>query len=74
VNEKPGCPIFLLQDGDRVPIEVKFAETELRKRLRRMGARWDPEQKLWMVPYPLVRGTELEARIPEDFISGSRKR
>jgi len=70
VEEKPACPIFLLQDGDMVPIEVRYEEAELRK----MRARWDPEQKLWMAPYRLVRGTELEARIPEGFINGSRRR
>lgn len=71
VEEKPGCPMFLIQDSDMVPIEVRFEETELRERLRRMRARWDPEQKLWMVPYRLVRGTELEARIPQDFFNRS---
>jgi hypothetical protein len=74
VKEKPGCPMFLLQDGDMVPIEVRYEEAELRERLRRMRARWDPGQKAWMVPYRLVRGTELEARIPEGFINGSRRR
>jgi hypothetical protein len=74
VEEKPSCPMFLLQDGDMVPIEVRYEETELREKLRRMRARWDPEQKLWMVPYRLVRGTELEARIPEDFINRRMRR
>jgi hypothetical protein len=66
--------MFLLQDGDMVPIEVRYEEADLRERLRRMRARWDPEQKLWMVPYRLVRGTELEARIPEGLINGSMRR
>jgi hypothetical protein len=73
VEERPGFPRFLLQDGDMVPIAVSFEEIELRERLRRMRARWDPEQKLWMVPYRHVRGTELEARIPEDFFNGCRR-
>ena len=74
VEEKPGCPMFLLQDSDMVPIVVRFEEAELRERLRRMRARWDPEKKRWMVPYRLVRGTELEARIPEKYLNGSRRR
>jgi hypothetical protein len=61
----------LLQDGDMAPIEVRYGESELREKLRRIRARWDPEQKIWMVPYRLVRGTELEARIPEGFINGA---
>jgi hypothetical protein len=38
VEERPGVPLFLLQDGDMVPIEVGYEETELRERLRRMRA------------------------------------
>ena len=72
VEEKPGCPMFLFQDSDMVPVEVRFEETELREKLRGMRARWDSHQKLWMVPFGLVRGTELEARIPEEFINGSK--
>jgi hypothetical protein len=73
VEEKTGCPMFLFQDSDMVPVEVRFEETELREKLRRMRARWVSHQKLWLVPYRLVRGTELEARIPEEFINGNRK-
>lgn len=73
VEEKPGCPMFLLQDSDMVPIEVRFEETELREKLRRMRARWDPQLKLWMVPFHMVRGTEFEARIPKDFFNGIRR-
>jgi hypothetical protein len=65
--------MFLLQDGNMVPIEVRYEETELRERLRRMRARWDPEQMLRMVPYRLVRGTELEVKILEGSINGSRR-
>jgi hypothetical protein len=72
-EEKPGCPMFLFQDSDMVPVEVRFEETELREKLHRIRARWDSHQKLWLVPYRLVRGTELEARIPEEFINWNRK-
>lgn len=73
VEERPGVPMFLLQDDDMVPIEVRFEETELRERLRGIRARWDPERKLWMAPFRLVRGTDLEARIPQDFINEFRR-
>lgn len=73
VEERPGVPMFLLQNSDMVPIEVRFEKTELREKLRRIRARWDPEQKLWMLPYRQVRGTDLEARIPKDFINGYRR-
>lgn len=73
VDEKPGTPMFLLQDSEMVPIEVRFEETELRERLRKLRARWDPVKKVWMVPYRFVRGTELMARIPEAFAGGNKK-
>lgn len=64
VEEKPWRqPLF--KDGDIAPVLVGFDETELRERLRKMRARWSPEEKLWFVPYRLIRGTELEKRIPE---------
>lgn len=72
VEENPGCPKFLFQDSDLVPIDVRFDETELREKLRRIRARWDPDQKLWWVPYRLVRGADLETRIPESFFNGRR--
>ena len=55
------------------PIEVRFEETELRDKLGRMRAKWDPREKLWLVPYRLLRGTELEARIPDECINGGMK-
>jgi hypothetical protein len=57
VEEKPGCPMFLIQDGDMAPIQVRYAEAELRERLRRMRARWDPEQSFgWCAELNLRRG------------------
>ncbi|HEY3308325.1 MAG TPA: hypothetical protein VGJ93_07700 [Desulfuromonadaceae bacterium] len=73
VEEKPCQQPFHFKDGDIVPITVGFGETELRERLRKMRAKWDPQVKLWLAPYRLIRGTDLEARIPEEFLNGSRK-
>ncbi len=64
VEEKPWRQ-SRFKDGDIVPVLVGYDETELRERLRKMRARWSPEEKLWFVPYRLIRGTELEKRIPE---------
>jgi len=33
----------------------------------------DPREELWLVPYRLIRGTELEARIPDECINGGMK-
>ena len=62
VDEKPlTAPRF--KDSDMVPVSVAFDETVFRDRLRKMRARWDPQVKLWFVPYRLIRGTDLETRI-----------
>ena len=50
-------------DDDIVPIAVAFDEAELRERLKRIRARWEPQIKMWFAPYRLIRGTPLEAKI-----------
>ena len=47
---------------------VNFPEITLRDRLKEAEGKWNPEAKLWFVPYGQIRGTELEERIPVDFI------
>jgi len=41
MDAKPGCPMFLFQDNDMVPIEIRFEETELREKVRKMKAKWN---------------------------------
>jgi hypothetical protein len=53
-------------------IIVNFSEKALRDRLKATGGKWDPEAKLWFVPYVQIRGTELEERIPEGLIKKKR--
>jgi len=39
----------------------------LRDRLKAAGGRWNPEEKLWRVPFGVIRGdAELEERIMHD--------
>ena len=52
---------------------VNFSEITLRDRLKEAEGKWNPEAKLWFVPYGQIRGTELEERIPVDFIKRQRK-
>ncbi len=70
VEEKPWSPFLRFRDEDIVPMTVNFSETDLRERLKAAGGRWNPEEKLWYVPYGPIRGTELEERIMLDFIKG----
>ena len=63
VEEKPWRPACRHRDEDIVSVMVAFNEKTLRDKLKAMGGRWEPETKLWLVPYCSVRGTELEERI-----------
>jgi hypothetical protein len=64
VEEKPLCSRLPYRDGDIVPVVVAYGETSLRDRLKSLGGRWNPTEKLWHVPYGAIRGiAELEERI-----------
>jgi hypothetical protein len=39
----------------------------------RQGPKWNPEEKIWVVPNRLIQGTEFEARIPDEYLNGSKK-
>lgn len=62
VDEKP-CTPTSHRDGDIVPLIVAYTEKGLRDRLRLLGAKWDVNEKVWLVAYGKIRGTELEERI-----------
>ena len=74
VEERPWQPPFRFRDDDLVPVTVGFEETTLREKLRKARGTWDPQERVWMVTYGKVRGTELESRIPAAFLNRSRKR
>jgi len=54
------------RDEDLVKLIVAYTEKSLRERLKAAGGRWDPQEKLWLVRYGSIRGTELEERILKD--------
>ncbi len=68
VEEKEWKPASLqYRDEDIVPVIVSFSEKTLRDMLKAAGGKWDPDEKVWHVPYGSIRGnTELEMRILED--------
>lgn len=67
VEEKPWRSPLSYRDGDIVPVIVAYTEKALRDRLKAAGGKWDPQKKLWRVPYGAIRGdTELEERILKD--------
>jgi hypothetical protein len=65
VVEDNSVSITRHKDGDIIKVCVRFEEIELREKLRSIRARWDTEQKVWFVPFRLIRGTELESRISD---------
>jgi hypothetical protein len=52
---------------------VAFEKKVLRDKFKAAGGRWDPLSKVWYVQYGIVRGTELEGRISDNFINGKRR-
>jgi hypothetical protein len=70
VEEKPWKPFIRYRDEEIVPVIVAYTEKGLRNKLKAAGGKWDPEAKLWHVPYGSVRGTELEERIMVDLSKG----
>ena len=67
VEERPCRPPLRYQDTDIVALMVSFTEQDLRDRLKAAGGRWDPEEKLWRVPFGSIRGdSDLETRILQD--------
>jgi hypothetical protein len=63
VGEKP-LPGYQYWDGDMVNLVVVYGEASLRDRLKALGGRWNPAEKLWQIPFEAIRGNaELEDRI-----------
>lgn len=65
VEEKAWKPSIRFRDEDIVTLVVAYTEKNLRDKLKAAGGRWDPLEKVWLVPYGSIRGTGLEERIIE---------
>ena len=64
VDEKPGKGVPRIRETDTVLVQVPFTMKTLRDRLKGVGAKWYPEQKLWRVRWGLIRGDrELVERV-----------
>lgn len=50
-------------DNEKVPVRIKFNENALKEMAKTAGGRWDPEKRLWLIPYGKVKGSELEKHI-----------
>jgi hypothetical protein len=67
---RPPPPKF--KPGEIVRVRIAFAETVLKKLAKAGGGRWDPEARLWSVPYGKVKGTALEKHIILDAVPADR--
>lgn len=60
-EEAPWTPP--IEDGGVYLVKIEFAETELREKLRREGARWDPVRRMWKTTGDVVRRLRLADRV-----------
>lgn len=49
-----------------VAVRIAGYETELRKKVKSIAGKWNPEKRLWYVKYGDIAGTELEKHIYVD--------
>jgi len=67
VEEKAWKPSLPYKDEEIVSVIAAFTEKAIRDRLKNAGAKWDPAEKVWRVPFGKIRGEkDLEERILKD--------
>ena len=66
-------PPAKIKDATRVPVIIAFKETALKAMAKEAGGRWNPEEKLWFVPYGRIKGTPLERHIVLDAFSSEQQ-
>lgn len=74
VESKPwtaGPPTY--KDTDLVPVYIGFSDTASRELAKAARGRWDPEQRLWLIRYGKIKGTELEKHIIVDAFQAGGK-
>jgi hypothetical protein len=59
-------PVPRFTNETRVPVRIAFAESVLKNMAKASGGKWDPEKRLWLVPYGKIKGTTLEKHIVLD--------
>ncbi len=75
VESKPWtAPVPSFADTDLVPVYIGFTDTVSREIAKAAKGRWDPEQRLWLIRYDKIKGTELEKHIILDAFSKPGKK
>ena len=55
-----------------VPVRIAFAESAFKQMAKAAGGRWDPEARLWFIPYREIKGTALEKHIVLDALPSNK--
>ncbi len=63
VDEKDWVPNVLIPAEERVYIKIGYNEQDLRERVKRAGAYWNPDKKAWHLRTQVVYQLGLEHRI-----------
>jgi hypothetical protein len=50
-------------DNKQMSVKIQWDETELQEKAKEAGGRWDPNMKVWNLPYEIVRKLKLQNRI-----------
>jgi hypothetical protein len=52
-----------IPDDKQISVKIQWDETELQEKAKAAGGRWDPNHKVWILPYGIVRKLKLQNRI-----------
>jgi len=63
-------PARKFSDKDLVPVRIGFAEKVLIESAKAAKGRWNPDKRLWFIPYGKIKGTALEKHIVLDAFPG----
>jgi hypothetical protein len=58
-------PATRLADDAPVAVRIDFVELDLRQRVKQAGGKWNPDRRVWELPYAQVIALKLETRIAE---------
>ena len=61
-------------DDAAVAVRVDFAEMDVRQRVKQAGGKWNPDRRVWELPYAQVVALKLQTRIAEEQASTPRCR
>ena len=66
VDAKPYVPENSEKYFAEVEVRIDYQEEELRTRAKALGAKWDPERKVWRMRFKDALDLDLQDRIPPE--------